>query len=196
MQRDTITRLWLIRHGPTHAKGMTGWTDLPADLSDHTRIARLRTALPRHFRLLSSDLIRTRATARVLAPNAPLWKMPGLREINFGAWEGRTAAQIEATDADLARRYWSDPGDHAPKGGESWNGFSARIHRVTDQICTACPGEDLVCVLHFGVIVAMLARALDAPAARAFGCVIDPLSLTCIDRIGPHWRIGTVNRGF
>ena len=24
-----MQRLFLIRHGPTHAKGMIGWTDLP-----------------------------------------------------------------------------------------------------------------------------------------------------------------------
>lgn len=52
-----MTRLWLIRHGPTHAKGMVGWTDLPADLSDTAQIARLRAALP-DAPVVSSDLLR------------------------------------------------------------------------------------------------------------------------------------------
>jgi len=34
-----MTTLWLVRHGPTHAKAMIGWTDLPADLSDAGAIA-------------------------------------------------------------------------------------------------------------------------------------------------------------
>ncbi|HHL22744.1 MAG TPA: histidine phosphatase family protein, partial [Aliiroseovarius sp.] len=25
---------WWLRHGPTHAKGLVGWSDVPADLSD------------------------------------------------------------------------------------------------------------------------------------------------------------------
>ena len=32
-----MTRFWLVRHGPTHAKTMVGWTDLPADLSARLR---------------------------------------------------------------------------------------------------------------------------------------------------------------
>ena len=33
-------RLWWVRHGPTHEKAMTGWRDVPADLSDTAAIAR------------------------------------------------------------------------------------------------------------------------------------------------------------
>ena len=36
-----MTRLWWVRHGPTHAKAMVGWRDLPADLSDTAALARL-----------------------------------------------------------------------------------------------------------------------------------------------------------
>jgi broad specificity phosphatase PhoE len=41
-----MSRIWLVRHGPTHAKGMVGWTDLPADLSDGAALARLNAHLP------------------------------------------------------------------------------------------------------------------------------------------------------
>lgn len=34
-----MTRIFWIRHGPTHANGMVGWSDLPADLSDSARQA-------------------------------------------------------------------------------------------------------------------------------------------------------------
>ena len=57
-----MTTLWLVRHGPTHAKAMIGWTDLPADLSDAGAIARLRAALP-DAPIVSSDLIRAVTTA-------------------------------------------------------------------------------------------------------------------------------------
>ncbi|MEY8841169.1 histidine phosphatase family protein, partial [Cribrihabitans sp. XS_ASV171] len=36
-----MTRLHFVRHGPTHAKGMVGWSDLPADLSDTALLDRL-----------------------------------------------------------------------------------------------------------------------------------------------------------
>ena len=41
---------------------MIGWTDLPADLSDTARIARLSNYLP-HAPVISSDLSRARDTA-------------------------------------------------------------------------------------------------------------------------------------
>ena len=98
-----MRRLWLVRHGPTHAKGMCGWTDLPADLSDGAAINRLSLALP-DAPVVSSDLLRARATADALADGRPrLPHEPGLREMRFGDWEMRTHAECEADDPVLAR---------------------------------------------------------------------------------------------
>ena len=59
-----LTTDWYwVRHGPTHAKTLIGWTDLPADLSDQDQIARLDAWLPRDAALVSSDLRRAVATA-------------------------------------------------------------------------------------------------------------------------------------
>ena len=52
------TTFWWIRHGPTHAKTMVGWSDLPADLSDVAAIKRLSDYLPKDALVISSDLIR------------------------------------------------------------------------------------------------------------------------------------------
>ena len=34
-------RVSLVRHGPTHARGLIGWSDVPADVSDRKALARL-----------------------------------------------------------------------------------------------------------------------------------------------------------
>ena len=57
------TNWWWIRHGPTHEKSFVGWRDVPADLSDFSRIKRLRKILPKNPIILSSDLQRATATA-------------------------------------------------------------------------------------------------------------------------------------
>ena len=36
-----MTRILWVRHAPTHATGMVGWTDLAADLSDVGALARV-----------------------------------------------------------------------------------------------------------------------------------------------------------
>ena len=121
-----MTRLWLVRHGPTHAKSMVGWSDLPADLSDTDAIARLRNYLP-EAPVVSSDLIRATATADAIGRNHRLPNDPALREINFGAWELRTFAEIEAEDHATIRAYWETPGHIAPPDGESWNAVRKRV---------------------------------------------------------------------
>ena len=82
-----MTRLCLVRHGPTHAKTMVGWSDLPADLSDTAALDRLSSYLPPEALVISSDLSRAVATAdAVQGARRRLGHDPDLREMNFGAW--------------------------------------------------------------------------------------------------------------
>lgn len=185
-----MTRLWLVRHGPTGATGMCGWSDLPADLSDLAALDRLARALPR-APVVSSDLRRAVATADALAGARP--RLPherDLREMHFGAWEMRSFAEAQAEDALLARALWEEPGDRAPPGGESWNALCARVWPALDRLAG---GGDLIAVCHFGPILAALQRARAIPATAAFAQPIEPLSLTVLSREGGAWRVEAVN---
>ncbi len=130
-----VTRLWWVRHGPTHAKDMIGWTDLPADLSDLAALARLRAHLPGEAPILSSDLVRAVATADALGADRRLPPLPALREIHFGAWEGLRFAEAEARDPALIRRFWEEPGEVSAPGGESWDdAVRPRVNRAVDGL--------------------------------------------------------------
>jgi alpha-ribazole phosphatase len=52
----------------------------------------------------------------------------------------------------------------------------------------------VILVVHSGTIRAALAVALDCSAESALRFVVDPLSLTRIDRLDGSWRVGAVNR--
>ena len=187
-----MTRLWLIRHGPTHAKAFVGWTDLPADLSDTAAISRLEAALPQ-VPVISSDLSRAVDTASAIQDRRlRLPHDPRLRETHFGAWEMLNWADIERRDGALARRVFETPGDPAPPGGESWNDFSARVHAGVGGLS----GETIV-VAHMGVILALLQKALCCSAYEALGHQIAPLSCTtidCPDGIDGAWCCDAINR--
>jgi len=170
--------IWWVRHGPTHQKTMVGWSDVPADLSDHAAIARLDAFLPA-APVMTSDLARTIQTADALGNRPRLGRRAGLREMHFGAWELRGFAEVEAETPDLIRTFWETPGDVAPPNGESWNDFARRINGVVDDLL-AQPFDDLIIVAHFGVIVAQIARALDITPYQAFGHRIANLSVTKI----------------
>ena len=185
-----MTRLWLVRHGPTHAKGLCGWTDLPADLSDHAALNRLSAHLP-DAPVIASDLSRAVATAAALADGRPVLPPdPALREIHFGAWENRTFDDVAATDPDLSRAFWEGAGDAAPPGGESWTAAAARVGAAIDRL-VALGHPHLIVVAHMGAILTQIARAEGEGAARALRHRIEPLSVT--DILTPSWQVGRIS---
>lgn len=187
-----MTRLWMVRHGPTHAKTMVGWTDLPADLSDQAALDRLADHLPL-APVISSDLTRAVATADAIARGRRrLAHDPALREIHFGRWEMRSHAEIEAEDPALIRAFWEEPGAVSAPGGESWDGAQARVNAAIDRYL-ALGLPDLIVVAHFGVILTQVQRALARPAVEIFGHSIDNLSVTDLHWHDPGWSVGAIN---
>lgn len=189
-----MTRLFLVRHGPTHAKSMVGWSDLPADLSDTAALARLSAHMPERALVVSSDLSRAADTANAIqGDRTRLPHREDLREINFGAWELRRFAEVEAEDPDHIRAYWETPGDVRPPNGESWNEVCARVDTAIDALISTHTGHDLVVVGHFGMILTQVQRALRLDAEEAFGHRIDNLSVTEITRLKDGWDVGRIN---
>lgn len=172
-----------IRHGPTHAKCMVGWLDLPADLSDTAAMTRLSAALP-EAPVVSSDLTRAVTTAdAVQGARARLPHEQGLREMNFGAWDGLTFDQAQARDPERLFTFWDQPGAVQAPDGESWDDLTNRVNDVVDRLDATLPPGPIIAVAHFGVIVTQVQRALGISAYAAFGHKIDNLSLT-------HLRLG------
>ncbi len=173
---------------------MVGWSDLPADLSDREAIERLHDHLPSAAVVVSSDLSRAADTASAIqGTRLRLPHRRGLREINFGSWELRPFAEIEAEDPELAFTYWDNPGDVRPPDGESWNEVCARVNTTIDSLIADHNGQDLIVVAHFGVILTQVQRALDVDAQQAFSHRIDNLSVTEITRYGDVWSVERIN---
>lgn len=184
--------LWWVRHAPTHAKTMIGWTDLPADLSDTATLARLNDYLPSAAPVVASDLTRARTTADALSDGRPrLPDRPGLRELNFGHWEGRSFAEIEAEDPAHIFAYWDQPGSLRAPGGESWHDLTARIHDEVTALLTR-PDPDLIVVAHMGVIMTQVERAKGISTKDVFAQKIDNLSVTRLT-FADAWAADTVN---
>ena len=173
---------------------MVGWSDIPADLSDHTAIARLHAHFPTDAIVVSSDLSRAIDTASAIQGNRR--RLPhhtDLREINFGTWELRSFKEIEAEDPELAFAYWDNPGEVRPPQGESWNDVRARVDAVVDGLIAQYKGCDLILVAHFGVILTQLQRALGINAQQAFSHRIDNLSVSEITIAQDQWSVGRIN---
>ncbi|MCS4511028.1 histidine phosphatase family protein [Xylophilus ampelinus] len=148
-----MTRLWLVRHAvPLLAPGICyGRTDVPADPAATRRAAEaLAAALPAGCRVVRSPLQRCTALADALhrlRPDLPSTPDPRLAEMDFGDWEGHAwdalgAERLDAWTADFAH--------HAPGGGESVQGFLARVAEAFDELGPS--GEaDVAWIAHAGV---------------------------------------------
>lgn len=150
-------RLFLVRHGETagNAEGRyIGWSDLP--LSE--RGAAQAEALGRRLAaepitvVFSSDLLRTSATAAAIAAPHGLRHRtdPGLRELRFGAFEGRTYNEIADQNRTALEAWITDPETVAPPGGET-------LAQLRRRVLLALPRQDgAVVVTHGGPIRALL----------------------------------------
>ncbi len=187
-----MTRLFWVRHGPTHAKSMVGWSDLPADLSDTEALERLHRHLPQEAPVISSDLIRARDTADAIA--GPRLRLPhdsDLREIHFGDWELQGFDTIE--EQDHLRAFWEKPGDICPPGGESWHDVSGRVDRAVTRLLAQHKGSDLIVVAHMGAILTQLQKALRLSAYDTFAHRIDNLSVTELHLRDADWHAEAIN---
>ena len=188
-----MSRLFMVRHGPTHAKSMVGWSDIPADLTDLAALDRLSAFLPATAPVISSDLSRAIDTANAIEKGRS--RLPhdaDLREIHFGDWELRRFDEVSAEYPHHIRAFWETPGDIAPPNGESWNAVCARVDGAVDRLLTAHGGQDLIVVAHFGAILTQVARAEGLSGSAAFGHKIDNLSVTVIETAG-RWAAPLIN---
>jgi alpha-ribazole phosphatase len=185
----TETNLWLIRHAPVDGpRGVIHGPDAPADLGDAAAFAALKARLPANAFAVCSPARRTLETALALGLDPA--KESAFREQDFGAWTGRRHNDLVAELGDVYRDFWKSPASNAPPGGESFVGQIARAATGLAQL----PAGDAVLVVHSGTIRAVLAIALDLAPDAALRFVIDPLSLTRIDRLDGGWRVVAVNR--
>jgi alpha-ribazole phosphatase len=186
---NAATNLWLIRHAPVDGpRGVIHAPDAPADLGDTAAVAALRAKLPTAAFAVCSPARRTRETARALGLDA--MEDAAFREQDFGAWTGRRHNDLVAELGEAYREFWKSPAVNRPPGGES---FVDQIARARAGLATLPPG-DTVLVVHSGTIRALLAIALDLAPDSALRFVIDPLSLTRIDRLANGWRVVFVNQ--
>ena len=181
--------LWLIRHAPV--AGVTGTihaADAPADLGDRAQLDALRRSLPQEAASYASPSRRTVETARALELEPVLVSEFG--EQDFGDWTSHRHDELAATGSDAYARFWSDPARGRPPGGES---FADQVARVRLGLSRIGSGSATL-VVHSGTIRAALCIALDLAPQAALRFVIDPLSLTRIDRLAAGWRVVSVNQ--
>lgn len=145
--------LWIVRHGETawsRSGQHTGRTDVPLTPAGEEQAAALRGRLGAHpFALvLSSPLRRAWDTCRLAGLGGAARATDDLLEWDYGAYEGRTRADIQREVPGWS--LWT----HGVPGGETVEAVGARAGRLI-EIALAAPGD--VALFGHGHVLRVLA---------------------------------------
>jgi len=175
-----VTRLIAVRHGETAWNVDTrlqGQLDIPLNATGTWQAERLGEALADEpiAAVYASDLSRAWQTAQAIAAphRIEIVADVGLRERNFGHFEGKTFAHIEAELPEQARLWRTWDTTFAPTGGESLIVFRDRVIATASAIAASHLGELVVLVAHGGVMDVLYRAAtrqeLQAPRTWQLG---------------------------
>jgi broad specificity phosphatase PhoE len=130
--------------------------------------------------VVSSPLRRCRQTAEAAARRLGLEVRvdEGLREADFGAWEGLTFAEVrERHPAGFAA--WLTSPAAVPGGtGETFASVTRRVVRVRDELLARYAGRTVVVVSHVVPLRTLVRLALGAPHASLFRMELAAASLS------------------
>jgi len=156
-------RLILVRHGETdwNAEGrIQGMLDVPLNALGLAQAKIVGEELARSVdvaSIISSDLVRTRETAKPLVEGTgfPITFDARLRERHFGVLQGITYDEWRTRDAEGMARYHSGDADYGPEGGETARAFLDRCVSAITDLVIGCEEKTLILVTHGGVVSSM-----------------------------------------
>ncbi|MCT9087936.1 bifunctional RNase H/acid phosphatase [Streptomyces sp. ASQP_92] len=184
----------LLRHGETALTPFkrfsgSGGTDPELSAVGRDQAERVAAALAERGTvqaIVSSPLRRCRETAAAVAGRLGLdvHIEDGLRETDFGAWEGLTFGEVrERYPDDLDA--WLGSAKAAPTGGgESFATVARRVSAARDRVIAAHPRRTVLVVTHVTPIKTLVRLALGAPPESLFRMELSAASISSVAYYG------------
>ncbi|MFJ6066383.1 bifunctional RNase H/acid phosphatase [Streptomyces tendae] len=180
----------LLRHGETPLTPQkrfsgSGGSDPSLSPVGREQAERVAESLARRGTIeaiVASPLARTRETAGIVAARLGLAVTveEGLRETDFGAWEGLTFGEVrDRHPADLDA-WLASPDAEPTGGGESFAATATRIAATRDKLVAAYAGRTVLLVSHVTPIKTFLRLALGAPPESLFRMELSAASLSAV----------------
>ncbi|MFE0541420.1 bifunctional RNase H/acid phosphatase [Streptomyces sp. NPDC058891] len=132
--------------------------------------------------VVSSPLARCRETAGTVAARLGLEVSvdEGLRETDFGAWEGLTFGEVREKYPDDMNAWLTDPEAAPSGGGESFAAVARRVAATRDALLAAHPGRTVLLVSHVTPVKTLVRLALGAPPEALFRMELSAASLSAV----------------
>ena len=138
----------------------------------------------------ASPLLRALQTAAPLATRRRLAveRRAGLAELDYGAWDGRSADDVDVTHHDEYVRWSADPAWNPPTRGETATALAHRMTAVVEELRGEHPDGDVLVVSHKASIRVLLCALLGVDVGRfryRFGCPVGSVSVVQFGTHGP-----------
>ncbi|MFG3001090.1 bifunctional RNase H/acid phosphatase [Streptomyces sp. NPDC048340] len=180
----------LLRHGETALTPQkrfsgSGGTDpelSPAGRRQAGAVAGALAARGTVQAVVSSPLRRCRETAQAVADRLGLEVVveEGLREVDFGAWEGLSFAEVRERFPDDLQAWLDSPKAAPTGGGESFTAATRRISATRDRLLARYAGRTVLLVTHVTPVKVLVRLALGAPPEALFRMELSAASLSAV----------------
>ncbi|QES05844.1 bifunctional RNase H/acid phosphatase [Streptomyces venezuelae] len=180
----------LLRHGetaltPEKRFSGSGGTDpelSAAGLRQAEAVAEALAARGTVQEIVSSPLTRCRQTAAAVAARLGLDVRveQGLRETDFGAWEGLTFREVRERYAEDLDAWLASPKAAPTGGGESFATVARRVAATRDRLTAAYAGRTVLLVTHVTPIKTLVRLALGAPPESLFRMELSAASISAV----------------
>jgi len=160
-----ITRLILIRHGITKwnkDRRYCGYKDVNLSIQGRLQVVKLR----KRFRgvdfdeVYCSDRKRALQTRAILFGRSEFSRLKGLREINFGVFEGLKHEEIMEKFPAVYKKWLADPYKARIPQAEHLRVFKKRVWQAIKKILQTNSGKTVAVVCHGGVIGILVSSIL------------------------------------
>jgi probable phosphoglycerate mutase len=191
--------LYFLRHGQTPLSRDDGFCGSGLDPELTPEGSEMARAFAAAYRALpwkavyASPLRRTVATARPLcdALGLEMELRDDLKEIGYGAWEGKSKDEVGRDHHDDYIKWLADPAWHAPTGGEPAVVIARRAQRTVEEIAQRFGDGNVLVVSHKATIRILLCGLLGIDVGRfryRLLCPVGSVSIVEMTRQGPLLR--------
>lgn len=189
----------LLRHGQVAADSWAfrGSTDIALSERGWQQMRAASAAMDRVDHIATSPMQRCKRFAEELnaKQQADLITLDGMREINFGVWEGLGFEQLEAEHGPLLQQFWQSPVGIHPPGGESFDAFAGRVIDSWNSWLKTDVGNRRLLIAHGGVIRVLLAHIMDMPMSSLWRLDLPHASWSRVSFLEGHQpRVLFINR--
>jgi broad specificity phosphatase PhoE len=160
-----LTRLFLIRHGITEwnqQRRYCGRKDVGLSRQGELQAKELCKRLKKFKfdRIYSSDRKRALQTSRIIFDGVKVITLSGLREIDFGVFEGLRHKEIMKRYPVIYRRWLKNPFQSRIPKAESLDTFKKRVNSTFRKIIRLNCGKTIAVVCHGGAIAVFISTIL------------------------------------